>query len=191
MNVSDPEAFQLLADSTRRKIIYLLRVKEMTVNKLAQELDLTPQTVYFHVKKLLKGEMVEVVRERRVGHLMESYYRATAETFSFVMGKSEGGSRSRKMAIEQERGVLDALVKMGYKLKYDDQAVSRLVDIMEEEKAGSYDELNKKVEALGLDPVTSIIVADHAWALGAKESEFNKADEAKHKFREFLLSLRS
>jgi DNA-binding transcriptional ArsR family regulator len=190
MTLSNPESFQLLADPTRRKIVFLLRVKEMTVNKLATELGLTPQTVYFHVKKLVKGGMVEVVREERTGHLIESYYMATAESFSFILGR--GGldsAHSRKLALEQEKAVLDALVKLGFKLKYDDKAVAHLVDIMAEEKGCGSEKLNEKASSLGLDVVTQMMVEDHACALSATEEEFKKADEAKHKFRETLLSL--
>ena len=190
MTVSDPESFQLLADATRRKVVYLLRVKEMTVNRLAAELELTPQTVYFHVRKLLKGKMVEVVREERVGHLIESYYRATAESFGFVMGKAGGSSpRSRKLAIEQEKGILDALVKLGYNLKFDDQAVVRLVELMAEEMTPGAEAREEKIANLGLDPVTQMTVSEHACALSATDEEFKKADDAKHKFRETLLSM--
>ena len=50
--ISDPESFKIAADDTRRKIIHLLRAKEMTVSQIADELDLTPQTVYHHIRKL-------------------------------------------------------------------------------------------------------------------------------------------
>jgi DNA-binding transcriptional ArsR family regulator len=190
MTVSDPESFQLLADATRRKVVYLLRVKELTVNQLAAELDLTPQTVYFHVRKLLKGKMVEVVREERVGHLIESYYRATAESFGFVMGKAGGNSpRTRKLAIDQERAVLDALVKLGYNLKYDDQAVNKLVELMAEEKPPGGEDREEKISSLSLDPVTQMTVSEHAWALSATNEEYKKADDAKRKFREALLAM--
>jgi DNA-binding transcriptional ArsR family regulator len=190
MTLSNPEAFQLLADATRRKIVFLLRVKEMTVNRLAAELGLTPQTVYFHVKKLVKGGMVEVVREERTGHLIESYYMATAESFSFILGKGGlGSAHSRKLALEQEKMVLDALVKLGFKLKYDDQTVARLVDLMAEEKQCGSEKLDEKASSLGLDVVTQMMVMDHACVLSATEAEFRKANEVKHKFRETLLSL--
>src|SRR3990170_6251136 len=81
--LTSPESFELMADETRRKIIFLLRVKEMTVSQIASELNLTPQAVYHHIKRLVKGELVEVSREERVDHLIESYYRATAEVFNF------------------------------------------------------------------------------------------------------------
>ncbi len=76
---------KLLGDETRRKIVFLLRAKEMTVSKIADELNVTPQAVYHHIKKLVETELVEVTREVRVDHLIESYYRATAEVFHFVV----------------------------------------------------------------------------------------------------------
>ncbi len=86
--ISDPEAFQLLGDETRRKIVFLLRVKEMTVSQISAELNVTPQAVYHHIKKLQTAEMIEVTREERVGHLIESYYRTTAEVFICSVGNA-------------------------------------------------------------------------------------------------------
>src|SRR2546425_538311 len=50
--IKSPEAFQLLADETRRRIIYLLRAKEMTVSQISAELGLTPQAIYHHIRKM-------------------------------------------------------------------------------------------------------------------------------------------
>ena len=61
--IKDPDAFQLLADETRRRVIYLLRAKEMTVAQIAEELKLTPQAIYHHIRKLKDAEMVEVARD--------------------------------------------------------------------------------------------------------------------------------
>ena len=90
-SISDPEAFKLMADETRRKIVFLLRAKEMTVSQIAHELNITPQTIYHHIKRLVEGNLVEVTREVRVDHLIESYYRATAEVFHFTIGKTSRG----------------------------------------------------------------------------------------------------
>src|SRR2546427_241267 len=67
--ITDPDAFQLLGDETRRRIIYLLRAKEMTVSQIAGELNLTPQAIYHHIRKLRDAGMVEVAREEGVDHL--------------------------------------------------------------------------------------------------------------------------
>src|SRR5512139_527030 len=93
-HISDPEGFKILADETRRKIIFLLRAKELTVSQIADELNLTPQTVYHHIKRLVEAGMVEVTREVRVDHLIESYYMATAEVFHMTVGKTSGGKET-------------------------------------------------------------------------------------------------
>ena len=104
--IRDPEAFQLLADETRRRIIYLLRVKEMTVAQIAEELKLTPQAIYHHIRKLKDADMVEVAREERVDHFIETYYQATAEMFNLAHG--EAGSA--KVMEQEVREALEALV---------------------------------------------------------------------------------
>ena len=69
--LTDPKAFELLADDTRRKIINLLKAKEMTVSQIADQLDKTPQNIYHHIRKLLDGELVEVAREERIENFVE------------------------------------------------------------------------------------------------------------------------
>jgi len=44
---------------------------------------MTPQNVYHHLKKLINAELVVEANERRSGHLIESYYTATADTFVY------------------------------------------------------------------------------------------------------------
>ena len=62
--INDPGAFKLLGDETRRKMVFLLRAKEMTVSQVAEELDLTPQAVYHHIRKLVEGVLVKNGRNR-------------------------------------------------------------------------------------------------------------------------------
>ena len=106
--VNDPQEFQLLADGTRRKIIFLLRATEMTVSQISSNLGLTPQAIYHHIKKLQNAGFVTVEREKRVGHLIESYYRATAEAFLCSVGVTTSG---REFFEKQTKTTLDALVK--------------------------------------------------------------------------------
>ena len=191
--VTDPKAFQLLADETRRKIVYLLRVKEMSVTQLAAELNLTPQAVYHHVKKLLKGGLVEVSREERCGHLIESYYRATAEMFSFSLGKASAQSlRSKQLAKEQLTKVLDALKQAGFSLDYDDNKISQLVDAQNELDDCCQDtsDLEKMIYDMNdLDIFTRKTAVNLAKTLKMSETEFDKEHEKRKKLRELLLSL--
>lgn len=191
--IKDPEAFQLLADETRRKIVYLLRVKEMSVTQLASQLGLTPQALYHHVKKLLKGGLVEVSREERCGHLIESYYRATAEMFSFSLGKATAQSlRSKKLATEQITNVLNALKKAGFNLKYDEIKITELVNAQSEleECCKDTSKLEKLIyEMNGLDLLTKKTVVSFAKNLTMTKEEFDKEQEKRKKFRELLISL--
>jgi len=186
--ISDPEAFKLFADETRRKIVFLLRAKEMTVSQIAEELNITPQTVYHHIKKLVDGGMVEVTREVRVDHLIESYYQATAEAFNFTVGKT---SSSLKALKEQTEAALNALQRAGFPVQYDEKLVSQLADVQMEmtECCGS----KKTQEALskldGLDPLTRMEAEEWAGLISASAKELAKEDELRKKFRDLLRSL--
>ncbi len=134
--IRDPAAFELLADETRRRIIYLLRAKEMTVAQIAEELRLTPQAIYHHIRKLKDAEMVEVAREERVGHLIETYYQATAEMFNLAEGEVGSG----KVLEEETRESLGALNKLGFRAVTDPEAVAQVVKLikcMKEPGAGT------------------------------------------------------
>lgn len=188
--IKDPEAFQLLGDETRRKIVFLLRVKEMTVSQIAAELNITPQAVYHHIKKLQKVDMVEVAREERIGHLIESYYRATAEIFTCSFGKT---ASSRKFAGEQMITVLNALKKLGFNLEFGDKEVSRLADV-HRELEGAYGHSSEKFEdaIANLNDVgflTKQTVQKYAEAISMSDEEFYRQQQNEKKLRDLLLSL--
>lgn len=186
--IKDPEAFQLLADETRRRIIYLLRAKEMTVSQLAAELGLTPQAVYHHIKKLQDAGMIEIAREERLGHLIESYYRATAESFYCSVGKVYPNV---KVAKEQMITGLNALKRLGFKIEFDDKKISKLVDLQAEidECCGAEKYADKVAEFEDLDLFTKDKVMEYASTLSTSDEEFAKQQETERKLRDLLKSL--
>src|ERR1700745_587763 len=107
--IRDPKAFEVVADETRRRIIYLLRARELTVSQIEEALNRTPQAIYVHIRKLVQTGMVEVAREERVGHFIETYYRSTAEVFEFSYGRE----RSERYAEQEVTEGLQALTKLG------------------------------------------------------------------------------
>jgi len=131
--IKDPEAFQLLADETRRKIIYLLRAKEMTVSQISAELGLTPQAIYHHIRKMRDARLVEVAKEERIDHFIETYFRATAEMFNLSHGEGTSTAYMEQKAAE----TLQALSKIGLRVRTDPEVLSRLV------------ELDKRMEQIG------------------------------------------
>jgi len=190
--ITDPEAFQLLADETRRKMMFLLRVKEMTVSQIAKELGITPQAIYHHIKKLLNGGIVEVVREERLGHLIESYYMTTAETFNFSMGGTESKKpQSQKLVKEQEIATLNALKKLGFKIEFNENKVSELVAVKSEiEECCSSAKFEDAIaEMEDLDFPTKLLVGEYAGIISMSDKEFTKKEEISRKQRDLLRSL--
>ncbi|HLN44523.1 MAG TPA: winged helix-turn-helix domain-containing protein [Candidatus Sulfotelmatobacter sp.] len=187
-HITDPEAFKILADDTRKRMIFLLRAKEMTVSQIADELNLTPQTVYHHIKRLVEAGMVEVTREVRVDHLIESYYMATAEVFHLTVGKTSGGSET---LAEMMVSSLEALKKLGFNIAYTDKEVEQLVELTMERaeccSAKEYEEAVAKLE--DLDLFTKEDVQEYASILSMSDKQLQEEDEIDLKFRGLLRSL--
>ena len=187
--VNDPQEFQLLADGTRRKIIFLLRATEMTVSQIASNLGLTPQAIYHHIKKLQKADLVAVAREERVGHLIESYYRATAEAFLCTVGVTPSG---REFFEKQTKTTLDALVRVGFKLEYDEDDIQHLIEKQDEllKCCGEKDyEENLKDTLDDIDNNTLALVKDFGTLIASTDEEFKKKQQLQREFRDALKSL--
>jgi DNA-binding transcriptional ArsR family regulator len=122
---NDVKAFEIAADKTRRKIVHLLRAREYSVAQIAEALEMTPQAIYHHIKKMLEVGLIEVAREERVNHLIETYYRASAEVFQFNydLAKDKGYSEARF------REVLKALNTIGLLKLFDEKSVSKAFSI--------------------------------------------------------------
>ena len=186
--IRDPEAFQLLGDETRRKIVFLLRVKDMTVSQIASDLKITPQAVYHHIKKLQGKDIVEVAREERVGHLIESYYRATAEAFICSVGKTPN---SLQFVKEQMKTILNALQRLGFDMEYDDGKISDLVEIQSNlHECCSSDKFGEAISELdNVDFLTKQEVREYAEILSMSDEEYDEQNDLRKKFRDLLVSL--
>ena len=161
-----------MADDTRRRVIYLLRAKDMTVSQIAAELQKTPQAIYHHIRKLLDTGLVEVAKEERVDHFIETYYRATAEVFEFIHG--EGGSE--KYGEQRTREALQALKQLGIEARTDDDIISRLMAITKHmNELALTPELEEKIQNLeGLDFIGKKHVADYVNLLTMSDKQFEE-----------------
>lgn len=187
--VKDPKEFQLLADGTRRKIIFLLRATEMTVSQISSNLGLTPQAIYHHIKKLLKADLVTVEREERVGHLIESYYRVTAEAFLCSVGVTPSG---REFFEKQTKTILDSLVRVGFKLEYDEDDIQYLIEKQDEllKCCGEKDFEEIMKDTLDdFDNNTLALVKDFGTLIAMTDAEFEKKQQLHREFRDVLKSL--
>lgn len=142
--IRDPKAFEVLADETRRRMIYLLRAKDQTVSQLAEALGKTPQAIYHQIRILLDTGLVEVAKEERVEHFIETYYRATAEVFEFTHGKQPGREEEK-----QFREALDVLTRIGIMVNADEGVAARAAKIMAREAVrGLPQDLEEKISQL-------------------------------------------
>lgn len=184
--LTDPNSFQLLADETRRKIIYLLRAKEMTVSQIAAELSLTPQAIYHHIRKMKEADMVEVAREERIDHFIETYYQATAEVFHF----SHGEQKHAVVAAEQTIEALKVLPRLGFDVQASEEIAKKLVAL--ENKMSDLTHKQSFTDKAGaLDNVDFFAkqgAAEYAMMLGMSDKEFEEYCAAHHEVRKILKS---
>ncbi len=183
--VRDPRAFEVIADETRRKIIYLLRAKEMTVSQLAESLNLTPQAIYHQVKKLLDVGLVEVAKEERVDHFIETYYRATAEVFEFQHGVADPAQAAKELAES-----LEALARVGVDVKVNAELVDKAYAIETRlENVGLRPDLEEKLAQLGdVGFITKQHAHKFAQLVTMSDKEFEAKMAGERKLRELLRS---
>ncbi|MGQ9588161.1 MAG: ArsR/SmtB family transcription factor [Thermoplasmata archaeon] len=184
--IRDPRAFQLLADETRRRIVYLLRAKERTVSQIADELNLTPQAIYHHIRKLRDADMVEVAREERVDHFIETYYRATAEVFQL----SHGEGKAQRSELEHTKMALECIGKLGIDFHVDKDLISKIVDVTKKMKQFGYrPEWTEKIsECEDVDFFAKQTLVEYMHILSMTDQEF---EELLRHYRELRRLLRS
>ena len=189
--ITDPAAMELLGDETRRRIVYLLRARESTISQVAEELKMTPQAIYHHVKKLLKAGMIEVEREERVENFIEKYYRATAEVFQFSWGAQ---GKSQTLAAEQRlHDTLVSLPKLGIKVEVKDTAVSRLSRLQNKiQTVGERKDLDDKISELDdVDFVGKQELSSLARMISMSDRQFEEWIQLQKDVRKELKSLLS
>jgi DNA-binding transcriptional ArsR family regulator len=185
--VKDPEAWELMADDTRRRVVYLLRAKEMTVSQIAEQLQKTPQAIYHHIRKLLEKGLVEVGREERVDHFIETYYRAAAEVFEFVHGECE----SKGYEEQRMRDSLQALGQVGVSAHVDEQTVSKMVELSHKmNELALKPTLEEKISKLEtIDFVGKQEVAKFVNLLSMSDKQYADWLNLQKEFRELLKSV--
>jgi DNA-binding transcriptional ArsR family regulator len=184
--IKDAGAFQLLADETRMKMIYLLRAKEMTVGQIAGELGLTPQTIYHHIRRLREADMVEVSREERTEHIVESFYRATAGYFHFV----NGSCANECGGMHWLREILKGLGNLGLEVDPSDAEAADILGLGEGivRLRENPDIVGKIYEMDDIDPSVGDVLGEFAMMMKMNDKAFEKYLETQRALRKRLLS---
>ncbi|ADT84861.1 winged helix-turn-helix domain-containing protein [Thermococcus barophilus] len=140
--ITDPKVIKLMLEDTRRKILQLLRNREMTISQLSEILGKTPQTVYHHIEKLKEAGLVEVKRTEMKGNLVEKYYGRTAD--AFYINLYLGDEELRYFARSRLKTKLDIFKALGY--EFDEEELLNTMDRILEKEHEYKMKISKEIE---------------------------------------------
>lgn len=66
--------FKVLADSQRRDILTMLKNGRLNVGEIAEELQITPAALSYHLKLLKSADLVSEYKEKKLCLLRNQYY---------------------------------------------------------------------------------------------------------------------
>lgn len=99
-----------LTHPLRLQIVRSLADKPQTTNQVAEILDQCPLNLYYHMRVLEEAGLIEVVKTRTKGNLIERYYRSVARVFTAAIPLTHGAERSDTLpeAIQTVLGAVEA-----------------------------------------------------------------------------------
>lgn len=193
----DEEAFKLLQDETRRKIIFLLRDNELNVKQIASQLNLTAQNIYHHIKKLQEAGLIRLAEEKRSGHLIESYYTTTADTFAYHADKMV--EKSTQSSID----ILNGLNEMGIPVEVSEENANKLSELQARRprSLNASSVVNDLCSACAfsgyfmkfgpMNPLLLERILCYTRLMKMTDQEFEESIKLNRKLRQFLLSTRT
>jgi DNA-binding transcriptional ArsR family regulator len=185
---TDQKAFEIAADKTRRRIVHLLRARVLSVSQIADELDMTPQAIYHHIRKMLEVGLIEVAKEERIEHFIETYYQTSAEIFQFNYGEEN----DRKFSEARTRESLVALNKIGLLQPIDDETVAKFSKIQAKinsiHQMCSLDSMEKVSNIEGLDSFTKQDAIEIGCKISMSDRDYEEIQRLNLEIRELLRS---
>ncbi len=89
------DQLELLSSSIRVRIMYVLKDNAMTSKQVAEHLKESPGNVHYHIQKLYKGGLLELVETKESSGILEKYYRLVAYRFQISDLKDHAGVPGR------------------------------------------------------------------------------------------------
>jgi len=130
--IRDPKVAKLLGDETRRRILALLRYKEMTPSQLSILLGKSVSSIMHHLCVLEKNGLVYLLKKEVKGNIVEKWYKASAKKFIIsyeLTEKDMPETREIVRRIEDTvREFVDNLKAFGYDL--DEVKREKLLDLV-------------------------------------------------------------
>ncbi len=119
----DSETLKVGLERTRKQILDLLRVKNMTISQVSEALEKDQSTVYRHIKKLEEAGFIEVKGERKEHHIPERIYGRTADVF-LMTPEPINSDRTSTLGIrwddDKVKECIEVLEDLGYKVEKKD-----------------------------------------------------------------------
>ena len=78
------DQLKLLSSSIRVRIMYVLKDNVMTSKQVAERLRESPGNIHYHMQKLYKAGLLELVETRESSGILEKYYRSVADRFDIT-----------------------------------------------------------------------------------------------------------
>ena len=115
--VNDPKLIKVITESTRSKILSLLRINNLSISQLSELIGKDQSTIYRHIKKLESSGIVVPVGERKVHHIPEVVYGRVAKTY-IIVPEIESDRPSTVVYYKREtiKNVMSILEAMGYSI---------------------------------------------------------------------------
>ncbi|MEM3444579.1 MAG: ArsR family transcriptional regulator [Thermoplasmata archaeon] len=131
--IRDPQTIEVALEETRRKILSLLSVSNMTVSQLVDILEKDQSTIYRHIEKLLSAGLIYVAGERKKSHIPEKVYARTASVF--ILSPDLEERKDSHIHLEFRRHQAENLAKifygMGIAKSYDKKMGENLLRFIE------------------------------------------------------------
>ncbi len=107
LTITGLAALKVSADPLRLRLVDALRRAPATVKELADALDVSPKSLYYHIGLLERHGLIRVVATRLVSGITEKRYRATAYLFIFEDLAPVGAAPGARDGLAAIESILD------------------------------------------------------------------------------------
>ncbi|MBN1330863.1 MAG: helix-turn-helix domain-containing protein [Candidatus Heimdallarchaeota archaeon] len=89
----NPEKMKAILNTTRWSILEELSKEPKFPADLAREMNLNEQKIYYHIRQLLRADLIEVAYEKEIRGAKAKYYKTKETTFGIDLNPTEKGMR--------------------------------------------------------------------------------------------------
>ncbi len=152
--VRDPEHVKLAIEDTRSDILSLLRVNDMTISQIADNLGKDHSTIYRHIKKLEDAGYLKEKSVMKDHNMPKKVYSRTADAFLLSPSSIDEGEPSEIMMDwerENAEKILELLETMGYSIdrEEEDELIGMLSELFVELKEKVSDPIEEAEDEIG------------------------------------------